>query len=203
MLVRKFVVGDMANNNYLLTENGEALLIDCTDIIPELEVTLKEYDATLKTILITHGHFDHIKGIKRLQEKYDVKVYMHEADKELVEGTNEFMDMVRMPHIDIPKIDVYLKDNDKIKFADKEIDVIHLPGHTQGGVGYKVDDMIFSGDTIFLGTVGRTDLPGGNYEQLKSSIRERLFTLSDDIVIYTGHGADTTVGQEKKYNSLV
>ena len=108
-----------------------------------------------------------------------------------------------MPHINIPHIDIYIKDGDKIKFADKEIDVIHLPGHTQGGVGYKIDNTLFSGDTIFLGTVGRTDLPGGDYEQLKRSIRERIFTLDENIMIYTGHGAETSVGQEKRYNSMV
>lgn len=203
MIIKKFVVGDIANNNYLLIEGKEALLVDCTDTIPELDSTLKEYKAILKKVLITHGHFDHIKGVKKLQDNYKITVYMHEADKEIVENTNSFLGMVGMPSIDIPKIDVYLKDRDKIKFANKKFEVIHLPGHTPGGVGYKIDNMIFSGDTIFLGTVGRTDLPGGDFEQLKSSIKEKLFTLDENTTIYTGHGADTTVGQEKKYNSFV
>lgn len=203
MIIKKFVIGEIANNNYLLVENNEAILIDCTDIIPELDATLKEYNAELKSVLLTHGHFDHIKGVKNLQDKYNITVYLHEDDRELLEKTNEFMDMVMMPHINIPHIDIYIKDGDKIKFADKEIDVIHLPGHTQGGVGYKIDNTLFSGDTIFLGTVGRTDLPGGDYEQLKRSIQERIFTLDENIMIYTGHGAETSVGQEKRYNSMV
>ena len=168
-----------------------------------MDATLKDYNAELKSVLLTHGHFDHIKGVKKLQDKYNITVYLHEDDRELLEKTNEFMDMVMMPHINIPHIDIYIKDGDKIKFADKEIDVIHLPGHTQGGVGYKIDNTLFSGDTIFLGTVGRTDLPGGDYEQLKRSIRERIFTLDENIMIYTGHGAETSVGQEKRYNSMV
>ena len=203
MIVRKFVIGEIANNNYLLVENNEAVLIDCTDRIPELEATLKEYDAVLKKVLITHGHFDHVKGVKMLQDKYDIQVYMHEGDKKLLEETNDFLGSLGMPKIDIPRIDVYLKDGDKIDLAGKEIEVIYLPGHTQGGVGYKVDNMIFSGDTIFLGSVGRTDLPGGDFEQLKTSIKERLFTLDENIIIYTGHGAETSVGYEKKYNSFV
>jgi len=203
MNIKKFVVGDMGNNNYLLTDNGEAVLIDCTGVIPELESFLKENNAELKYIFVTHGHFDHISGIKKLQEKYDLKVYLHESDKELVEGTNDFMTMVGLPHIDIPEIDIYLKGGEKLKVGNMVFDVIPLAGHTQGGVGYKTDNMLFAGDTIFMNSIGRTDLPGGDYETLVKSIEEKIFTLDENTIIYSGHGADTSVGYEKKYNVIV
>ena len=203
MITRKFTVGDMGNNNYLLIDNGEAALIDSTGVIPELDSVLKENNADLKYIFLTHGHFDHIAGIKKLQDKYDLKVYLHEADKDIVDGVNEFMEMVGLPPVDEPRIDVLLKDGDKVKVGNTELEVIPLPGHTPGGVGYKVDNMLFSGDTIFLNSIGRTDLPGGDSATLEKSIREKIFTLDDNTIIYTGHGGDTSVGYEKKYNVVV
>ena len=203
MIFKKFTVGDMGNNNYLITDSGEAALIDCTGTIPELESVLKETNSELKYILLTHGHFDHIQGVKALQEKYpNVKTYIHKDDKGIVDGTNDFMHMVGLDPIDIPRIDEYLNEGDKIKIGSIELDVIHLPGHTPGGVGFKIDNMIFSGDTVFLNSVGRTDLPGGDYNTLVKSIKEKIFTLDDNTIIYSGHGADTNVEYEKKYNII-
>ena len=203
MILRKFVVGDMANNNYLLIDNGEAGLIDSTGLIPELDSVLKENNAELKYVFLTHAHFDHIGGVKRLQDKYGVKVYLHEDDKKTLDSTNDFMQAVGLPQIDVPEVDVWLKDGDKVKIGEMELDVMHLPGHTPGGVGYKIDNMLFSGDTIFMSSVGRTDLPGGDSATLQKSIKERIFTLDDNTIIYTGHGTDTSVGFEKKYNGVV
>lgn len=203
MILRKFVVGEIANNDYLLIDNGEAVLVDATLNIPEIDSVLKENNAELKAILLTHAHFDHIMGVKILQDKYDIKVYLHEDDKGILEDTNKFLEAVGMRPIEIPKVDVYLKDGDKLKVGNTDIDVIHLPGHTPGGVGYKIDNWLFSGDTIFMSSVGRTDLPGGDFDTLAKSIKERIFTLDDDTIIYPGHGAQTSVGYEKKYNSFV
>lgn len=203
MILRKFVVGDMANNNYLLIDNGEAGLIDSTGLIPELDSVLKENNAELKYVFLTHAHFDHIGGVKKLQDKYGVKVYLHEDDKKTLDSTNDFMQAVGLPPIDVPEIDVWLKGGDKVKVGNMELDVIHLPGHTPGGVGYKIDNMLFSGDTIFMSSVGRTDLPGGDSATLQKSIKEKIFTLDDNTIIYTGHGTDTSVGFEKKYNGVV
>lgn len=203
MILRKFVVGDMGNNNYLVADNGEAALIDCTGLIPELDSVLKELNAELKYIFLTHAHFDHIGGIKKVQEKHDCKIYLHEDDKKTLDTTNDFLQAVGMEPMDIPNIDVWLKDGDKVHVGNDEYDVIHLPGHTPGGVGYKINNMLFSGDTIFMNSVGRTDLPGGNAEVLRNSITEKVFSLDDNTIIYPGHGSDTSVGFEKKYNSFV
>lgn len=204
MIIKKFVVGDMGNNNYLLIDNGEAVLIDCTALIPELDSVLKEYNAELKYILLTHSHFDHIGGVvATLKTHNDTKVAIHIDDKENLETTNEFMSKYGLPQIDVPKADIFLKEGDIIKFGNTELKVVHLPGHTAGGVGYVTDKAIFSGDTIFLSSVGRTDLPTGDFEALKNSIHNKIFTLDDDTIIYTGHGAQTSVGNEKKYNSFI
>lgn len=203
MIIKKYVVGDMGNNNYLLIDGNDAVLIDCTGDIPELESFVKENGAELKAILLTHAHFDHIAGAKKLQEKAGCKVYLHKDDKEILEGTNEFMAMVGLPEIEIPSIDVYMNDGDKIKVGEVELNVIHLPGHTPGGVGFVFENKVFSGDTLFLNSVGRTDLPGGDFETLRASIQNKLFTLDANTIVYTGHGAETSIDYEKKYNSFI
>ena len=205
MIVKQFVEGFIANNNYLLIdeESKEAALIDCTDYISELGAVLKEYDAKLKYILLTHGHFDHIMGVPKIKQEFGAKVYLHKDDKELVDKSDEFMISVGMQPFEHPEIDKYIDENEEIYLGKNKIRVIHLPGHTQGGVGYLVDGMLFAGDSIFLESVGRTDLPGGNHKQLIESIKNKIFSLDGDTILYVGHGTNTTVEHEKKYNEFV
>lgn len=204
MILKHFVVGDMGNNNYLLIDGNEAVLIDCTGVIPELDSVLKEHNAELKYILLTHSHFDHIGGVvSTLKNNPNAKVAIHIGDKENLESTSEFMAKYGLPPIDVPRADIFLNEGDKIKFGNEELEVIHLPGHTAGGAGFLTGNSIFSGDTIFLASIGRTDLPTGDFETLKNSIKTKLFTLDDNTIIYAGHGAQTSVGNEKKYNSFV
>lgn len=205
MIVKQFVEGFIANNNYLLIDEDskEAALIDCTDYISELGAVLKEYDAKLKYILLTHGHFDHIMGVPKIKQEFGAKVYLHKDDKELVDNSDEFMISVGMQPFEHPEIDKYIDEGEEIYLGKNKIEVIHLPGHTQGGVGYLVDGMLFAGDSIFLESVGRTDLPGGNHKQLIESIKNKIFSLDGDTILYVGHGTNTTVEHEKKYNEFV
>ncbi len=205
MIVKQFVEGFIANNNYLLIDEDskEAALIDCTDYISELGAVLKEYDAKLKYILLTHGHFDHIMGVPKIKQEFGAKVYLHKDDKELVDKSDEFMISVGMQPFEHPEIDKYIDENEEIYLGKNKIQVIHLPGHTQGGIGYLVDGMLFAGDSIFLESVGRTDLPGGNHKQLIESIKNKIFSLDGDTILYVGHGTNTTVEHEKKYNEFV
>lgn len=205
MIVKQFVEGFIANNNYLLIDEDskEAALIDCTDYISELGAVLKEYDAKLKYILLTHGHFDHIMGVPKIKQEFGAKVYLHKDDKELVDKSDEFMISVGMQPFEHPEIDKYIDENEEIYLGKNKIQVLHLPGHTQGGVGYLVDGMLFAGDSIFLESVGRTDLPGGNHKQLIESIKNKIFSLDGDTILYVGHGTNTTVEHEKKYNEFV
>ena len=204
MIVKQFVEGFIANNNYLLIDEDskEAALIDCTDYISELGAVLKEYDAKLKYILLTHGHFDHIMGVPKIKQEFGAKVYLHKDDKELVDKSDEFMISVGMQPFEHPEIDKYIDENEEIYLGKNKIQVIHLPGHTQGGVGYLVDGMLFAGDSIFLESVGRTDLPGGNHKQLIESIKNKIFSLDGDTILYVGHGTNTTVEHEKNIMNL-
>jgi len=206
MILKQFVLGDLQDNNYLLIDDvsKEAVLIDCTIDSPEIDETLKEYGAKLKYILLTHGHFDHVLGVNDFKRKYpDCKVLLHEGDKELMDSIREFGRNFGLAGVEVQKVDVYLEENDIIKFGENEIKVIHTPGHTKGGACFLVGDKLFSGDTIFYECVGRTDLPDGHFGQLKKGIQEKIFTLNENVEIYPGHGPKTSVRHEKVNNQFV
>ena len=203
MIIKSFILPPIENNNYLIIdeESKEAALVDCSYLDENILIELKKQDATLKYVLLTHGHFDHIGGLNELPD--NVKVLMHSADDEWVKEVNTYLPMIGMPSMDIPKMDEYIKDGDVIKLGKLEIKVIHTPGHTQGGVCFLVENNLFSGDTIFRESVGRCDLPGGNFNQIVESIEQRIFTLPEDTIIYPGHGKTTTVAWEKEHNKFL
>ena len=208
MILKTFVTGMLDNNNYLLIDekSKEAVLIDCSEYIEEVDVVLKNYDAKLKYILITHGHFDHVLGINKFHEMYpETQIIAPLLDKDLIEDIGTFVDRFigGMGQVDVPHVDNYVSDVDEFTIGENKIKIISTPGHTKGGVCYSVDEKIFSGDTIFLGSVGRTDLPGGNFEQIRSSVKKILEMFDDEIPIYCGHGASTSVGYEKVHNPVI
>lgn len=200
MIIKKFIEPPIENNNYLLIdeESKEALLIDCSAYDENIFIELKKYDAKLKYILLTHGHFDHITGLNEMSE--GAQVLLHNGDSEWISELNTYLPMVGMPHMEEPRIDGFINDDDIIKLGNIEIRAIHTPGHTQGGVCFLVENNLFSGDTIFRESVGRCDLPGGDFNQIIESIKTKIFTLPDDTVIYPGHGSATNVKWEKGHN---
>lgn len=203
MIIKTFIKPPLDNNNYLIIDekSKDAALIDCSCFDDEILTEIEEQGANLKYILLTHGHFDHITGLNDTDE--DVKVLMHQADMEWIKELNTYLPMIGMPSMPTPRIDEFLEDNQIIMLGDLEIKVIHTPGHTQGGACFYVDGNLFSGDTIFKESVGRCDLPGGDYNQIIDSIEEKVFALPDETVIYPGHGRTTTVGWEKVHNSFM
>ena len=205
MILKQFVLGALENNNYLLIdeESKEAVLFDCTEKSDEIDNALNQYGATLKYVLLTHGHFDHILGVNETKAKHNCQVLVHEDDKILMEAIKEFSRNFGLAHSEVQKVDGYLKENDIIKIGEHEIKVILTPGHTKGGVCYLVDGELFSGDTLFYESIGRTDLPGGSFEQLKTNIQQKLFTLDDEIKVYPGHGWTSTIGHEKINNKFL
>lgn len=206
MIVKKFTLGPIENNNYLLIDetSKEAVLIDCTEFNDEIENNVKNANAELKYILLTHAHFDHILGINDFKKRNpECKALLHKADKELLDGIEDFAARFGAGKVEVQKTDGFVEENDTIKFGSNEIKVIHTPGHTKGGVCYLVGDKIFTGDTLFYESVGRTDLPGGDFKELKSSIENKLFTLDDNIKVYPGHGCETTIEHEKNNNNFM
>lgn len=203
MIIKSFILPPIENNNYLIIdeESKQAALVDCSFMDDGVLLELKKQNAVLKYVLLTHGHFDHIGGLNDLPA--ETKVLMHASDMEWVNEVNTYLPMIGMPSMDVPKIDEFINDGDVIKLGNIEIKVIHTPGHTQGGVCFYVDGKLFSGDTIFRESVGRCDLPGGNFNQIVESIEQKLFVLPEDTVIYPGHGKTTTVGWEKEHNSYM
>ena len=208
MILETIVTGMLENNNYLLIDekSKEAILFDCSKFSEDLLEMLDEYCATLKYVLITHGHFDHILGLNKLHEKMpEVEILAPKNDKNLIEGVVEFVNnfVGNIEDVEVPYISKYIDENSQISIGDEKIKIINTPGHTLGGVCYFVDNKLFSGDTIFLGSVGRTDLPNGSYEQIKKSVKNVLEMFDDDVKIYPGHGDSTTVAYEKKYNPVL
>ena len=202
MIIKSFIEPPIENNNYLIIDEAskEAVLIDCSADDENILIELKKHDATLKYVLLTHGHFDHIVGLNFFS---GVSVYMHSADMDWVNNVNTYLPMVGLPMMDVPKIDKFIEDNEIIKLGNLEIKVIHTPGHTQGGVCFYVNDNLFSGDTIFRESVGRCDLDGGDFNQLVKSIEDKIFTLPTETKIYPGHGRLSTVGWEKEHNMFM
>lgn len=202
MIVKNFIEPPIDNNNYLIIdeESKEAALIDCSAVDDDIRAELKAQGATLKYILLTHGHFDHIAG---LRPNFNVPVLMHHKDLDWVRKVNNYLPLMGMPEMTVPKIDKYIEDGEIIKLGNLDIKVIHTPGHTQGGVCYYVDGKLFSGDTIFRESVGRCDLEGGDFDQIVESIENKIFTLPPETLIYPGHGRMTSVEWEKEHNRFM
>ena len=190
-------------NNYIVfdEESKDIVLIDAGGDFELTKSKIDELGGNLKYILNTHGHFDHIAGDYDIQKYYNIPVYIHKDDEEQIPHFKEYLRAVGMPDYEAPKDITYFDETKTFKIGNKDIKVIHTPGHTQGGVSFLVENMLFSGDSLFYESIGRTDLFGGNYNQLVNSVRTKLLSLPDEITVYPGHGCKTTIGHEKKYNT--
>lgn len=205
MIIKTFIEPPIDNNNYLIIdeETKDAALIDCSSIDDRINDELEKQGANLKYILLTHGHFDHVAGIRPNRFKTNPQIVMNKEDLDWLNKTNQYLPMFGMPEITIPQIDIFVEDNDTLELGTISIKVLHTPGHTQGGVCYLAENKLFSGDTIFREAVGRCDLEGGNFDQIVESIENKIFTLPTDTIIYPGHGNTTTVGWEKEHNRFL
>ena len=199
--IKQFIAGQLENNMYLVMDEDtkKAVLIDATELIPEITDTVKQLGADVQYILLTHGHFDHIMGLNEL----NAEALICKDDLVISDNINEFTRLFNWPDSVPPVYEKYIKDGDIITVGNMNIKVIHTPGHTEGGVCYLIEDNLFSGDTLFRGSVGRTDLFGGNFSKLSDSIKNKLFKLDTDIKVFPGHGPMTTIGYEKKYNEIL
>ena len=201
--IKSMTLGMVATNCYLIinTETKEALLIDPADNALRISNVIEENVCTLKAILLTHGHFDHIMALNELKKRYNVPVYAHEEEEDVLKQSSLNMSGM-IGQIYTTQADIYVKDGEHLKLAGLDIIVLHTPGHTKGGVCYYLPEekVLMSGDTLFHCSIGRTDFPTGSMSQLVRSVKEQLFVLPDDVQVYPGHDSVTSIGYEKQYN---
>jgi hydroxyacylglutathione hydrolase len=210
MILEVRAVAPFYKNGFVVAceRTREAVIIDPGDEVDELIGVVRDYDVDVRHILLTHAHIDHITGVAAAKDAYDAPVYLHRDDLFLYEGAVQqgamFGFRVRQP----PPIDVYY-DGSPIEFGDYGVQVHHTPGHCPGGVCLQVGKKdergahLFVGDTLFAGSIGRTDLPGGDHSVLMRSITRVLFSLGDASIVHPGHGPDTTIERERTTKPFV
>lgn len=199
-------LGAYGTNCYIAHNEGDntCLVIDPGDEGEKLKEILDSHEFKVQGILLTHGHSDHIGAVQALVEAYQVPVYIHKRDAEYLTNPEVNLSAYSGRSITVNVGDVhYVKEGDTISLGDMTFTVIETPGHTPGGVCYYTKGTLFAGDTLFQGSVGRTDFPNGDFEQLSKAIREKLYILPDDTKVYPGHGGQTTIGDEKQSNPFV
>jgi hydroxyacylglutathione hydrolase len=198
-------VAPIGTNCYILHNGTEGLIVDPGGDADLIISKLVSLDIKVKYILLTHTHFDHIGALDEIKAAFpDALLCVHELEKEaLYDPARNLSIGFGINYKYSGQIDLELKDGEEIEFASTVIKVIHTPGHTVGGICYHLDDMLFSGDTLFHSSVGRTDLPGGDSVTLLSSIRNKLFSLPGSTKVYPGHMDSTSIGWEKQRNPYV
>lgn len=199
------VVGPLDTNCYLVYCDET---LDCAVIDPGAEaerIFPLVVELGLKPVIIlnTHGHIDHIGANKDVKDKFNVPLCIHSLDSPLLEKIQEFELSFFLGAKESPPADRLLEDKDTIRFGKSSLRVVHTPGHTPGSVSFLGDGIVFSGDTLFFGGVGRTDLPGGSTKDLEKSIKEKILTLPPETIVLPGHGPMTSVGEEKESNPFL
>jgi glyoxylase-like metal-dependent hydrolase (beta-lactamase superfamily II) len=205
LLIHSLTVGPIQANCYILgcTDTREAAVIDPGGESDRILVKLAQDRLTLKAIVNTHGHFDHVGANKRLREATGAPIMIHRLDAPMLGRLSSSAASWGLSAEDSPAPDRVLEEGDRITFGKITLGVLHTPGHTPGGISLYADGCVFVGDTLFAGSVGRTDFPGGSAETLKRSIQTKLFTLGDDVQVYPGHMGPTTIGEERRNNPFV
>ena len=205
MIIKTLVVGPIMANSFVLgcEESHEAAVIDPGDEADRILLALAESDLSLKYIINTHGHLDHVAANKWLKEITGAPILIHPLDAPMLNQVASSAAAWGITAENSPPPDRELEEGDKVTFGKVNLRVIHTPGHTPGGISLCTDREVFVGDTLFAGSIGRTDFPGGSFEMIKKSIRQKLFALDDDFTVYPGHGPTTTIAEERRSNPFV
>ena len=191
-------------NTYLIYQNGIGAVVDVGYDASEIIKEAENLGVEIKYILLTHCHYDHIEFMEELREKTGAKLISSELTSENITNPDINLSLAGLGRkIYAKKSDITLADGERVKIGDMEIKCIHTPGHTNGGVCFLAEDKLFAGDTLFLRSCGRWDLPTGDEHILAESIKNKLYTLDENITVYPGHGKSTTIGYEKKFNMII
>lgn len=211
MLIRSAATAPFFKNGYVVSCDitHEGVLIDPGDEVEALLEAVVEDSVTVKAILLTHAHLDHVTGVSRAKAALGVPIWLHRDDLFLYEAAVQQGMMFGLQVDPLPAIDGFYVPGQPFRFGEYTVDVLHTPGHCPGGVCLAIGRAdatareLFVGDTLFAGSIGRTDLPGGDYDTLIRSIRQVLFAFFDDTVVHSGHGPDTTIGRERQTNPFL
>lgn len=205
MSILHFMLGPMENNTYLIVDDatGEAALVDPSFDSEAIWPEITAQGRTLRYILNTHAHYDHILGNAFFAEKTEALIALHRADLDLYRALPEQGRMFGFEAESAPEPTLFLEDEQILRLGETEIRVLHTPGHSPGGVTFLLEDAAIVGDCLFAGSIGRTDLPGASTQTLLHSIRTRLLTLPDTTRVLPGHGEFTTIGQERAANPFL
>ena len=198
-------LGPLDNNTYVLacTVTREAAVVDA-GFEPEAVIeVVRRQGLEVRLLLNTHAHYDHVAGMREVQEAVGGDYWLHPADRPLLDRLSEQGAAFGFPPARAPETVRDLADGQRIPIGGESVEVLHTPGHSPGGVCFLCGDSLWAGDTLFAGSIGRTDLPGGSFAELERSIHTRLFTLGDGVRVYPGHGPATTIGRERLDNPFV
>lgn len=208
--IKKFTFNPIQENTYVLyDETGECIIVDAGCFFDyeqqELDQFIQEKQLKPVKLVNTHCHFDHILGINYCRSKYNIPFYAHQEDAFLVDAITEHGDRFGVPVEPVDPADHFLTEGQPVVFGNSSLEVIHVPGHAPGHVVLHQPDQQFMlvGDVLFYGSIGRTDLPKGNFEQLVGNIKNKLFIFPNETVVYSGHGPETSIGFEKKSNPFL
>lgn len=195
------------------SQTREALVIDPGDEVDRILELLRKHQLTVKAIVSTHAHIDHVGGLRKLHDATGAPVYMHADDLELYKALERQAGWLGMRTPELTEVDTFLKEGDLLRWGPFEARVFHTPGHTRGSLCLYLPQkagrvtlstpQLFAGDTLFAGSIGRTDLWGGSFEDIVRSIHSKLLVLPDDTVVFPGHGQATTIGQERETNPFL
>lgn len=207
MKVERFTSPPFLEHTYLIWDESskEALVVDPGGQEAAVDQVVATHQLRLKMILNTHGHIDHIARVTYFQKKYGIPFYLHRGDEEVVSRVNEHAGFFGMGEIEVPTVNEYLQEGQTFSIGETTFKVFETPGHTPGGCSFycESEKSVVVGDLLFYLSVGRTDLPGGNFEQLAASIRLKIYRLPEDTQVLSGHGDPTSVGYEKTHNPFV
>lgn len=205
--IKKFTFNPVQENTFIVfDETKECIIIDAGCFVDnerqELDQFIAENQLKPVRLINTHCHFDHIMGITHCRSKYHLQFECHADEAPLVEGAVNYGDMFGIPVEPVDAPDTFIREGDQISFGNSYLQVIEAPGHSPGSVAFYNPEqrILFAGDVLFYGSIGRTDLPGGSMEQLVGNIKTKLFTLPEETEVYCGHGQETTIGFEKENN---
>ncbi len=205
MIIEKLTVGRLEANCYILgcSNSKKAVVIDPGGNAELISQTVKSLGLDVQYIINTHGHMDHASANGEVKEALGGEIAIHRLDAPLLEASAHRFSLYASKEEKVVPPDLLLEDGDDLEFGDCRINILHTPGHTPGGICLSIDDVLFSGDTLFSGSVGRSDFPGGSHDDLIEGIKEKILTLPDNTRVLPGHGPETSIKTEKQSNPFL